>query len=73
MERTVDEIKKLSPKSGDIIVIRSSEPVNNAAMAHCSALLRESGIETTLFVISDDSDMYILGEEMMAKFGWVKK
>lgn len=71
-ELTIVEIKKLTPQNGDVLVLRCMA-LDPREMERMVNGLRSQGIDNPLFVIMDDSDMYMLPEAMMAKMGWVRK
>ena len=70
-EQFLEKIKVLSPKLGDIIVLRT-EPMTGAQFDDLLTQFRSRGHENLLLVLHDDSDIYTLDEDTMKKAGWVR-
>ena len=73
MPDVVEQIKKLSPKREDILVMRLEDGCSPEWLQAISDKMREHGIDCIIITLADDSDIYVLNEEMMGEFGWVKK
>jgi len=73
-EVVIEQIKKLRPQKGDILVFRLEGDCNSDWIQGLAEKLREKGIHYSILItVAGDSDIYVLDEEMMDKFGWVKK
>lgn len=72
MELTLESITKLNPQKDDVIVCRLSQQPTPETMQGLIDLFRANGVDALLLFVEDDSDIYILDEGRMAKFGWVR-
>lgn len=70
---TVKAVQKLSPKAKEIVVLQMDRMLSQRDMVAITQQFREAGIESLLFFLEDESEIYVLDEERMATFGWVRK
>lgn len=63
----------VSPKEGDILVLKVKEPWSTKDLNEFKKDLEGKGISNNLVVLSLGDELSSLTEEEMNKFGWVKK
>ncbi|MFQ6027404.1 MAG: hypothetical protein ACE5Q6_07925 [Dehalococcoidia bacterium] len=71
-EDVIAEVYKLSLQPQDVLVLRTTSEVNPHAVLHMVERLQQRGLDNLVFVIGDDSDICLFGEEQMARWGWVR-
>jgi DNA-binding MurR/RpiR family transcriptional regulator len=67
------EVKKLSPQRSDVLVFRLDNEPDPERVLETVKILRQHDIRSVLLTIADDSDIYVLNEEMMNRMGWFRQ
>lgn len=74
MEDVATQIMKLSPKHGDVLVVRANPmtaPEQLEALAdQISHVLDDNGVTVSVLVTQHDFDITVLNQEQMAAMGW---
>lgn len=63
-------IKKLDIKRGDIVLVKGISKYELSALIHRMKIL---GNDLTFIVVGEESDLIVLSEQEMEKFGWIRK
>ena len=73
-KRLAIEMKKLSVKKGDVLIVRSPMPLPMQVMQSMATSLRDAGHkDVTLLNLLTQFDVQLLNVDQMAKLGWVRK
>ena len=70
IDAIVDSIEKFSPGNQDVMVIVGLVPSNHALLAE---EMNRRGMGCLILGVVDKGDVFVLDEDGMERFGWVRK
>lgn len=71
-DKIISECKLLKVESNSVIILRSESSWAESDILKLRNLLDSRDIKNIVFYVDDMSEVYILNEEMMNKYGWYK-
>jgi len=72
-QRLVDMvINKLELKPGDIILVRTEQPVSNVQAQNMKDYLRATGVGNDVIIVWGEMDVRTLDEKAMNNYGWFR-
>lgn len=72
-----DQVKKLSPQSGDVLVVKLGQWARPEEAAHAQQLihdwLSEHSLKIPVLITAGEVQVDVLDEKQMAELGWIRK